>query len=78
MCKPYSGVGPVVPEPLLQVHCTLSCIFLFFFVVFIERKSEEYSMHGFFLLGSHIAIQLVENVENMLDCGECFNAKHAV
>ena len=38
------GVGHVVLEPLGQRHCTMS-----FFV--IERKSEESSMHGVFLLG---------------------------
>ena len=33
-------------------------------------------MHGFSLMGSNFATQLVDNVEKMLDCGECLNVKH--
>ena len=70
VCKPVSEVGPVVPEPPVQGHCTLSCIFYF---ILIERKSEESPMHGVFLLRSHFSTQLVEHVENMLDFGDCLN-----
>ena len=66
VCKPGSGLGPVVPEPLGHGHCTFSCIIFIYFVV-LEINSEEYSMHGVFVLGSHFATQLVHNVENMLD-----------
>ena len=36
VCKPGSGVGHVVPEPLGQGNCTLSCIFYFILLLLIE------------------------------------------
>ena len=35
-------------------------------------------MHVVFLFGSHIETQLVDNVKNMLDCGDFLNVKHTV
>ena len=35
-------------------------------------------MHGVFLLGSHLATQIVEKVENILDYGECLNVRYTV
>ena len=61
VCKAGSGLGPVVTEPLGQGHCTLSCK-NYLFIYFLERKSEESSMHEVILLGSYFATQLVDNV----------------
>ena len=49
-----------------------------YFYFFIEKKSQEYSMHEVFLLGSHLETEPVENVENMLDCREFLNLKHTI
>ena len=76
LCKPGSVVGHVVPGPLVQVHCTLSCIKFYFILLMREIARNLPCMD--FSSWDHILQPNLLKVENMLDCGGCLNVKNNI